>query len=192
MEIWQRFLLAWVPLFVAIDPVGIVPVFLAMTEDAGAERRRRIAHQAAWTAALVAVGFMFLGKLIFRALGITVADFQIAGGLVLVGVASRDLLFPERKTPHAGGDFGVVPLGLPLIVGPATLTTLLILLDTVGLGFTLAALLVNLLLVVGALRYSERLAGWVGLNGLRAISKIVALLLVAIAVHMIRLGLQAG
>ena len=191
MEIWQKFLLAWVPLFVAIDPVGIVPVFLAMTEVAGAERRRRIAHQAAWTAALVAVGFMFLGKMIFRALGITVADFQIAGGLVLVGVASRDLLFPERKMPHAGGDFGVVPLGLPLIVGPATLTTLLILLDTVGLGFTLAALLVNLLLVVGALRYSERLAGWVGLNGLRAISKIIALLLVAIAVHMIRRGLQA-
>jgi multiple antibiotic resistance protein len=91
-----------------------------------------------------------------------------------------------------GGDFGVVPLGLPLIVGPATLTTLLILLDTVGLGFTLAALLVNLLLVVVALRYSERLAGWVGMNGLRAISKIVALLLVAIAIHMIRLGLQAG
>jgi multiple antibiotic resistance protein len=192
MEIWQNFLLAWVPLFVAIDPIGIVPVFLAMTEDVGLERRRRIAQQAAWTAALVAVGFMFLGKAIFRALGITVADFQIAGGLVLVGVASRDLLFPERKMPHASEDFGVVPLGLPLIVGPATLTTLLILLDTVGLEYTLAALLVNLLLVIAALRYSERLAGWVGLNGLRAISKIVALLLVAIAIHMIRRGLQAG
>jgi len=192
MEIWQNFLLAWVPLFVAMDPIGIVPIFLAMTEGVGAERRRRIAHQAAWTAAMVAVGFMFLGKMIFRALGITVADFQIAGGLVLVGIASRDLLFPERKMPHASEGFGVVPLGLPLIVGPATLTTLLILLDTVGPGFTLAALMVNLLLVVGALHYSERLAGWVGLNGLRAISKIVALLLVAIAVHMIRLGLKAG
>jgi multiple antibiotic resistance protein len=194
MEIWQRFLLAWVPLFVVIDPIGIVPIFLAMTEGAGVERRRRIAHQAAWTAALVAVGFMFLGKVIFRALGITVADFQIAGGLVLVGVGSRELLFPERKMPHAGEGFGVVPLGLPLIVGPATLTTLLILsdMDTVGPVYTLAALLVNLLLVVGALRYSERLASWVGLNGLRAISKIVALLLVAIAIHMIRLGLKAG
>jgi multiple antibiotic resistance protein len=192
MEIWQKFLLAWVPLFVAIGPIGIVPIFLAMTEDVGAERRRRIAHQAAWTAALVAVGFMFLGKMIFRALGITVADFQIAGGLVLVGVASCDLLFPERKMPHASEGFGVVPLGLPLIVGPATLTTLLILLDTVGPGYTLAALMVNLLLVVGALHYSERLARWVGLNGLRAISKITALLLVAIAIHMIRLGLRAG
>ena len=192
MEIWQNFLLAWVPLFVVIDPIGIVPIFLAMTEGTGPERRRRIAHQAAWTAALVAVGFMFLGKVIFRALGITVADFQVAGGLVLVGVGSRELLFPERKMPHAGEGFGVVPLGLPLIVGPATLTTLLILLDTVGPGYTLAALMVNLLLVVGALRYSERLARWVGLNGLRAISKIIALLLVAIAVHMIRLGLKAG
>jgi len=80
MEIWTKFLLAWVPLFVAIDPIGIVPIFLAMTEDAGAAYRRRIAQQAAWTAALVAVGFMFLGKAIFRALGITVADFRLQGG----------------------------------------------------------------------------------------------------------------
>lgn len=83
-----------------------------------------------------------------------------------------------------------MPLGLPLIPGPATLTTLLILMDSVGVHYTLAALIINLCLVSLALHFSDRLAQWIGMTGLNAISKIISLLLAAIAVSMIRQGWQ--
>lgn len=78
IDVLQKLLLAWIPLFVAIDPIGIVPVFIGMTAGVEPGRRHRIMHQAIWTAAIVAVGFMFLGKGIFAALGITVNDFKVA------------------------------------------------------------------------------------------------------------------
>jgi multiple antibiotic resistance protein len=189
MEFAEKLLLAFIPLFVAMDPIGLIPLFLGLTQDVDAERRRRIARVATWTAGIVAVGFMLLGRLIFRALGITVADFQVAGGLVLLALAAHDLLGrSEKRLEPLQDDFGAVPLGLPMIAGPGALTTLLILEDSVGPAYALIGLLLNLLLVVVAFRYGERIAQAVGLTGLRATTKIVALLLMAIAVHMIRLG----
>lgn len=186
-----KLMLAAIPLFVAMDPVGLVPLFLGMTEGVDPVKRHRISSQAIWTAAIVAVGFMFLGKLTFQLLGITVGDFKIAGGLILLVLASRDLVGSAVNAPALREDFGVVPLGLPLIAGPAVLTTLLILIDSVGPAYTLAALLLNLVVVVFAFRLSDRLAQWIGMTGLRAVSKIVSLLLAAIAVSMIRRGWQA-
>ncbi len=187
----EKLLLAVIPLFVAMDPVGVVPLFLGISQGIAPERRRRIVNQATWTAAIVAIGFMLLGKLTFRALNITVADFQIAGGLILLGLASQDLLGGSASAPAMREDFGVVPLGLPIIVGPATLATLLLLMDTVGIDFTLAGLLINLVLINLSFRNSDRLAKLIGTTGLRAISKITSLLLAAIAVAMIRRGWQA-
>ena len=143
------------------------------------------------TALCVAVGFIFLGKIIFNALSITVADFQVAGGLILLGLAGRELLGVGAHDRRSGDEeFGVVPLGMPLIAGPALLTALLILIDTVGIVFTLVSLLLNLALVGIALCNAERFARWVGKQGLRGISKIIALLLAAIAVSLIRRGWQ--
>jgi multiple antibiotic resistance protein len=190
IDLLKTLLLAWIPLFVALDPVGVVPIFLGMTAGIDHDHRRRIMHQAVWTAAIVAVGFMFLGRLIFKAVGISVGDFKVAGGLILLVLASRHLLQTGPSVTPLPEDFGIVPLGLPLIAGPATLTTLLILTDSVGIRFTLAALVVNLCLVSLALHFSDRLAQWIGANGLNAISKIISLLLAAIAVSMIRRGWQ--
>ena len=187
----EKLLLAFIPLFVAIDPIGVVPLFWGISQGVESERKRRIVHQATWTAVIVAIGFMFLGKLIFRALSITVPDFQVAGGLILLGLAGRDLLGTGNAITEAHEDFGVVPLGLPIIVGPATLTTLLIVMDSVGVGYALAGLVINLVLVNFSFRYSDRLANLIGMPGLRAFSKITSLLLAAIAVAMIRRGWQA-
>lgn len=191
MNEWaHNFLFAFIPLFVAMDPVGLVPLFLGMTQGVDGPHRSRVVHQATWTAALVAVGFLFLGKLIFRALGITVPDFQMAGGIILLGLATKDLLGPAPAAAALSEDFGVVPLGMPLIVGPGALTSLLIGMDAVGLGLTLLAFAANLALINLSFRYGDRLARLVGMPGLRAISKIVSLLLAAIAVSMIRRGWQ--
>jgi len=191
MDWTEKLLLAFIPLFVAIDPIGVVPLFWGISQGVDAARKRRIVNQATWTAAIVAVGFMFLGKWIFRALGITVPDFQVAGGLILLALAARDLLGGTPSLAATSEDFGVVPLGLPIIVGPATLATLLIVMDSVGIEYALAGLLANLLLINLCFRNSDRIAKVIGMPGLRAFSKITSLLLAAIAVAMIRRGWQA-
>src|SRR6201997_1467151 len=142
----HKFFIAFIPIFVAIDAVGLVAVFMGLAADTPRDQRQRQGFIAIFTALCVSVGFIFLGKIIFTALGITVADFQVAGGLILLGLAGRELLGLGPHDRGGSDEFGVVPLGMPLIAGPALLTALLILVDTVGLFFTLVSLLINLAL----------------------------------------------
>jgi multiple antibiotic resistance protein len=183
-----KFLQAFIPLFVAIDPIGLAAVFLGLGQSFPADRRQKVADQAVWTGGAVALGFLLLGQSVFSALGISVGDFQIAGGLILFILAARDLIQPVAEPEKLPDDFGVVPLGMPLIAGPASITTLLLLARSLGLWPTLAALIVNLVIVVLVLHYSEWLGRRVGSTGMRAISKIISMLLAAIAVSMIRQG----
>src|SRR5947207_837574 len=111
------------------------------------EHRQRQAFLGIFTALCVAVVFIFLGKIIFAALGITVADFQVAGGLILLVLAVRELVGIGPQDRGGGDEFGVVPLGMPLIAGPALLAAALLSVGSVGLVFTLASLLVNLAIV---------------------------------------------
>jgi len=190
-ELLEKFLQAFIPLFVAIDPIGLAAIFLALGTGVPLETRRKIARQAAWTGGGVALLFLLLGQTIFAALGITVNDFQIAGGLILFLLAARDLIHSAaEEPPKLADDFGVVPLGMPLIAGPASITTLILLAQTLGVAVTLAALAVNLVLVVLAFAYSAKIGAMIGATGMRAISKIVSLLLAAIAVNMVRRGFQ--
>ncbi len=104
------------------------------------------------------------------------ADFQVAGGLILLALAVRELVGFGRADRNADNEFGVVPLGMPLIAGPALVTALLILIDSVGVVFTLLSLIANLAIVAIALCNAERFARLMGRQGLRGISKIIALL----------------
>src|SRR5207247_4012689 len=165
---------------------------MGLGTNASREHRKRQAFLGIFTALCVAIGFIFLGKIIFAALGITVADFQVAGGLILLGLAGRELLGLGPHDRGGGDEFGVVPLGMPLIAGPALLTALLILVDTVGLLFTLLSLLLNLVLVAIAFWNADWVTHLMGKQGLRGVSKIVALLLAAIAVSLIRRGWHAA
>ncbi|MDI1320733.1 MAG: MarC family protein [bacterium] len=187
-----RFLQAFIPLFVAIDPIGLAAIFLGLGQSIAPERRQQIAKQATWTGGLVALGFLLLGQSVFTAVGISVSDFQIAGGLILFILAAKDLIQSAAEPEKLPEDFGVVPLGMPLIAGPASITTLLVLAQAhaIGLVVILVALAANLGIVVLALRYSDWLGRKIGPTGLRAISKIIAMLLAAIAVSMIRQGLK--
>jgi multiple antibiotic resistance protein len=186
-DVLARFLQAFIPLFVAIDPVGLAAIFLGMGADIAPPVKRRIAWQATFTGGAVALGFLFLGQNVFTALGISGGDFQIAGGLILFILAARELIQSPGVPARLPEDFGIVPLGMPLIAGPALITTLLV--QTQGTAITLAALAANLGLTILALVFSERLGRRIGRTGLSAISKIISLLLAAIAVAMIRRGL---
>ncbi len=191
MTVWfDNFLLAFIPLFVAIDPIGMAGLFVGLTDGIEDETRNRVSRQAAVTAFVVTLAFMGLGSFIFKALGITIADFQIAGGLILLIVSARGLLDLERKAVTLHEDFGVVPLGLPLIAGPAVLSAVLVLKDAAGLSATIAAMSLNMYLTYLCMRHVRAVVRVLGRRGIRAVSKLIALLLVAFAVHMIRVGWQ--
>ena len=183
-----KFLIAFIPLFVAIDAIGMVAIFIGLGANVDAKRRQQQALIGIGTALAISVGFVFLGKLIFKALGITVADFQVAGGLLLLSFAVRDLLDLGGNKGQATEDFGIVPLGMPLIAGPALLTALLVLTDSVGAAYTLLSLILNLVIVAVVFCSADRLTKWLGKQGIKGVSKLVSLLLAAIAVSLIRRG----
>lgn len=177
------------PLFVTIDAVGMVPIFLAVTRGLPPGRRRTITFEAVAGATCIAIGFMVLGDWLFRFLGITINDFEIAGGILLLVLAVLDLLTPGKPAVDESEAGGLVPLAMPLIAGPATLTTTLVLARRDGVALTLVALALNFLFLLVVLLAASRIAGRVGVKGLSALSKLVMILLAAIAVSFIREGI---
>jgi multiple antibiotic resistance protein len=185
-----EFWLCFVPIFVAMDAIGALPVFLGLTEGLERHRVRRVILQSMLTATGVAVVFLFVGQAIFRLLGITTADFMIAGGVLLFLFALSSLLDFGHERPKADPEsVGAVPLGVPLIVGPAVLTTALALIESQGIITTAAATLVNILIAGVVFCCAGPITRVLGKTGARTVSKLVALLLGAIAVMMIRRGL---
>ncbi len=180
--------LAFIPIFVAVDALGVLPLFISFTESVKKQQRFRIIRDSVITAALVAVIFIFIGKSAFRFLGITVSDFMVAGGVLLFILAINDLLRSEKVTRIPEDTLGVVPLGMPLIVGPAVLTTSLIMLDTYGLTATLASVILNIIIAGVIFSSADFLMKLIGRGGTKAVSKVASLFLAAIAVMMIRKG----
>ena len=186
----KNMLLAFIPLFVAVDAIGVLPIFVSLTVESTREEKRTIILQSMLTAACLAVGFVFLGKAIFRALGIEMGDFMIAGGAILFSIAIIDILRSEKTRRRPGKELGIVPLGTPLIVGPAVLTTSLIIVEEYGLLPTLVSAAVNILLAGLIFSLSGLLIRVLGEPGTKALSKVTSLLLAAIAVMMMRKGLM--
>jgi multiple antibiotic resistance protein len=185
----KNILLSFIPVFVAVDAIGVLPIFIGLTEGTDSKAKGKIIIQSMLTASGLAIGFMLLGKGVFRLLGITVEDFMIAGGAILFCLAITDILNPVKKRRMPSADLGAVPLGTPLIVGPAVLTTSLVIISHYGFWPTVISVLLNILLAGLIFRASSALMRFVGEAGAKALSKITSLLLAAIAVMLIRKGL---
>jgi multiple antibiotic resistance protein len=185
-----KVLLPFIPLFVAFDVLGILPLFVSFTSEMTQPERRRVLRQSTLTAFLVSVGFLVAGKFVFSLLGISVSDFKIAGGILLFIIAIVELIFPERTRTFPKETIGVVPIGIPLIVGPAVLTLLLVIVDTYGSIPTILCLILNLLLVWFVFSQSHWIMRILKEGGAKGIAKVSSLLLAAFAMMMIRLGIQ--
>jgi len=191
----MQFLEFFIPLFVAIDSIGMIPVFLGMTDHLPKALRRRIAFEATLWATLIAIAFMLLGNWIFRHLGITSADFRIAGGVILLVYAIKELTFTARVNERdavvdeTDTTMAVVPLALPLIAGPATLTLVLVLAQR-STALTALSLAANFAILLALMIFASRIGTFVGLKTFRAFSKLVMVLLAAIAVNFIRVGVM--
>jgi multiple antibiotic resistance protein len=185
----KQFMLSFIPIMVALDAPGTLPLYVGMTEGMERQERKRIVRQSIITAFLVAVGFILVGRAIFNALGILVEDFMIAGGIVLLIIAITDVVRAGERKLERGPEFGVVPLGTPLIAGPGTLTTALVLVGTNGYLPVMLSLVVNLSITWIMFGQADRIIRFIGLNGSRAFAKVASLILAAFAVKMIRSGI---
>jgi len=190
LEILKTLPATFIPIFVAIDIFVLLPMFISITTGMAISKKRVIIHQSVFTAMIVSLAFVAVGEIVFRVLRITVNDFKIAGGLLLLVLAILELIRHggSKIIPHE--TVGVVPIGVPLIVGPAVLTTLIVLIDHFGIIPTIISLILNLLIVWIALISAERIVKIIGKNGIVAISKVMAIFLASIAVMMIRLGIE--
>ncbi|MBI4367447.1 MAG: MarC family protein [Deltaproteobacteria bacterium] len=186
----EAFLKCFIPLFVAMNVPGNIPVFLGFTEGLSKAQRQRIGWQASLTALLVAIAFVFVGQTVLNFLHVTPADFKVAGGVVLFILAVRWILPGLRYEVGREQEVGAVPLGVPVFVGPASLTTLLIQVNVHEIGWVLASLFVNISIMWIACRYAIYIANVMGLNGMRAFAKVTQLLLAALGVMMVRRGLE--
>jgi multiple antibiotic resistance protein len=190
---FSTFLTFFLPLFVSIDAIGLLPVFLTVTRGLNHHDRRKSAIEAVIAAAIISVIFMLVGEWIFRFLNITDSDFKIAGGIILLVMAVIDILVPGKPAVNEREMTGIVPLAMPLIVGPATLATLLILAKRPeGYILTSLSLAINFVILLVVLLAADVVARFVGVGVLKALSKMVMVLLAAIGVNYILTGLKQG
>jgi multiple antibiotic resistance protein len=185
----KNIFLAFIPVFVAVDAIGVLPMFISLTKSMSEKDRKKAIWQSFFTAVSIALIFILVGKWLFSVLGITVGDFMIAGGSILFCIAIMDLLFPGKQRNIDPKEVGAVPLGVPLIVGPAVLTTCLIIVDQYGVWPTIISVLVNVFFAAFIFSFSGSIIKVLGKSGANALSRIMALLLGAIAVMMIRKGI---
>ena len=184
------FWLCFFPMFVAVDAVGILPLFMHLTEGVDPRAVRRIIVQSMITALAVALVFLAVGRWIFHYLGITVADFLIAGGILLFTISVIDVITVEKRVAQVDADsLGAVPIGVPLIVGPAVLTTIFVLVGEYGVAPTVAATVVNIVIAGAVFWLAGPIHQVLGRSGSRALSKLAGILLAAIAVMMVRKGI---
>jgi len=188
----NTFWLCFVPLFVAVDAVGVLPMFLSLTDGLDAKRLRTVIIQSVLTAATVAVVFVLAGPILLRFMGITVPDFMLAGGLLLLAISLNSLLTGEKKQREVDiSSLGAVPIGIPLITGPAVLTTCILLATTHGKVITSIAVILNIAIAGLIFGFAEPITKRLGHTGSKAVSKVASMLLAAIAVMLMRKGLFA-
>lgn len=190
LNVFHSFALTFVPLFVAMDAIGVLPFLLPVTQDLKASQRTRVIQLAMVTALVLGLGFLAVGKGILVLLGIKVADFLVAGGLILLLLAAKDLITGKmlESQTYSIAEAGVVPIGTPLVTGPAVLTTLLILVDQYSVIMVIISFVLNLLLTWLIFAQANRIVAFLGQGGVRATSKVASLFLAAIAIKMIRQG----
>ncbi len=203
MALLQFAFIAFTSIFVLVDPIAAVPTFLAMTGDSNRLQRRHMAIRAACTCFIVLLTFSIAGSLIFKVFGITLAAFKIAGGLIL-GLIGLDMLkarrSPTKETPpetEEGAekeDVGIIPLGIPMLAGPGAISSVMVLMsqnrdwrhDVVVVAAISVVAAVSFLILAAA----DRVSSYLGETGIRILTRMMGLLLLAIAVQFVLNGLR--
>ena len=202
-ELLQFSLIAFTSIFVLVDPFAAIPTFLVMTADSTGTRRRHMAMRAGWTCFIVLAIFGIAGSLIFNLFGITLAAFKIAGGIIL-GLIGLDMVqarrSPTKETPGdteeslEKEDVGIIPLGVPMLAGPGSISTVMVLVSQAS-DWRHDAVIFTAIAFTSAISYAvlaaaDRVRSFLGEIGIRILTRMMGLMLTAIAVQFVLNGLK--
>jgi multiple antibiotic resistance protein len=202
-DLLQFSLIAFTSIFFLVDPFAAIPAFLVMTSDSVGTRRRRMALRAAWTCFTVLAVFSIAGNFIFSLFGITLPAFKIAGGVIL-GLIGLDMVqarrSPTKETPGdteeslEKEDVGIIPLGIPMLAGPGSISTVMVLVSQ-SADWKHKAIIFSTILLTSAISFAvlaaaDRVRSFLGDTGIRILTRMMGLLLTAIAVQFILNGLK--
>ena len=195
---------AFVSILFLVDPPGTVPAFMALTARYTPTRRKKTALVASLVATLTLMGFAAVGNLVFRGLGLTLPAFQIAGGVILFLVA-LDMIRAQRLTQEGpeemkegveSDDVAVAPLAIPMLAGPAALSTVAVLMaqadDAAQVSFVFLAIALTGLICYVTLRLAEPIQRRMGTTGVHILGRVLGLVLAGIGVQFILNGLKAA
>lgn len=200
---WEFAVLAVTSILFVVDPIGVIPAWLAMTQENSTTERRSMARRAAIAASITLSSFALGGRHILAAFGVSLPAFQIAGGIVLFLVA-LDMMRALRPTQEGPGeiaegtakdDVAITPMAIPMLAGPASLTTVTLLMnqaDSLGRQIiVLAVILITGLVIWSTLIFSEGLYRVLGRTGIQVLTRLLGLVLLAIAVQFSLDGIRA-
>ena len=204
---YDLFVDSLIVLLVVVDPLGIAPIFAALTHGDSPADKRRTAIRGTFIAGAILVVFVLAGDTLLNALGIGMPAFQIAGGLLLFLLAV-DMVFArqsgirstterEQREAATKKDISVFPLAIPLIAGPGAMTTVLLMVgeqgdDPLVIGTVLIVLLVVLALTLASLLFAARIMVFMGETGANVVSRVLGVILAALAVQFVLNGWQEG
>jgi multiple antibiotic resistance protein len=194
---------AFTTMFIIMDPPGLVPVFIALTQGMSAEQRRAIAVRACIVAGVLMILFLFVSEAVLGFIGISMDAFRIAGGILLF-LTALDMLFQRRQARRADNaaegqaehqdDPSVFPLALPLIVGPGAITTIILLAgnatSAADFGAIAGVLMAMLLITFLAFLVAPTIERALGKTGLNIVTRVLGMLLAALAVQFVLDGLR--
>jgi multiple antibiotic resistance protein len=187
---WQQFVLTFVPLFIVIDALGILPFIVPISQGMTGQESHKMINVAIITATAVGLVFLFFGQFILQVLDISVGAFAIAGGIILLIFSIKYMMTGHMVDAVKEEMVAVVPIGTPLTAGPATITTLLLLAIQFPLYMVLVSFALNMVITWVIFMAGNKITHFLGRGGLKAFSKVFSLLLAAIAVNMIINGLD--
>ncbi len=178
-----------ISLFLIVDPLGNIPIFIGLTRELGEEDRWRAFKTAVITGFSLLLVFSVAGRWVLELFNITLESFKVAGGALLLVLAFQLLTKNELEEPGSPEESGVVPLGIPLLAGPGAITTTIVSLETIGTPLTIVSVIVVAALTWIILKFINPIYGFLGRTGSLIISKIMAMLIAAIAVQYILEGI---
>jgi len=188
-ELIIQILRATIALFVIIDPIGNIPIFISLTEGMTNEKRRNVIKVASITGLVLLMVFAVFGIQFMNLFNISLSSFKVAGGVLLLLISLRILLEGGWQTRDSG-DSGAVPLGFPLLVGPGAITTTIVTIQAFGFEITLIAILAVFGITVACLVLSERIYRLLGQVGSNVFARVMAIFIAAIAIEFVMQGVS--
>jgi multiple antibiotic resistance protein len=179
-----------VSLFIVMDPIGLVPLIVSLTSNLSKEQSKKVVRSTIYTAASLLLAFALAGHQILQLFGVSIESFSIAGGLLLL-LLSFELLLKGWELRGNAIEVGAVPLAFPLLVGPGAITTTIITLERYGIVVALLSVSIAIMLTLIVFNFMHMLNRLLGQLGSLIVSRVMAILIAAIAIEFIISGIES-